>query len=201
MRFLRVCGLAVWGLAFMGVPHHVRAQEEVKNPVFQAAEDFSKTFSEADKRHFYVLFGNYNVIKVVQTVEEDVGKAIAKCAEKNPDMKEAVETKFKAWQGAFEPIMQEATGHLDNMLFAQDYAKPEDIKVFFGKIDTARQSKDQGDKSYVGTKPACESLLKTMNKTQKDLTGLLRATLLTVPQTMESEGRPKAPAQKTPQDP
>lgn len=170
-----------------------KTEEQAPNPVFTEAEKFTKTFNEADKRHFYLLFSNYNMTKVVGTVESDVGVAVEKCGQANPDLKAPLANRYKAWSEAIAPIMTESKANIDNMILVQSYAKPADIRKFFGLIDEARNAKDKEvNKVPVTSKEACEYLLKTMDKTQPQMVKLLEATLINLPRAMQAEREEKA---------
>lgn len=162
--------------------------EEKKNPVVAAAEEFTKGFSDVDRRHFNILYGNYNLVKVVETVKGDVALAVGKCGEANADMKQALDDRYAKWGDAIKPVMTEAEANINNMVFAQEYAKPKEIRKFFKLIDKARADKEKEvEKVPVTSKEACEYLLKTMDSTQENMIKLLRATLVSLPQAMQQE--------------
>ena len=185
-------------------------KEPPKNDVLAAAEEFTKDLDERSKRHFTVLYGNYNLIKVVEDVRDSVDTAIDACGEANPDMKEDLDTRFKEWKAAIKPVLKEADGNVDNMVVAQDYAKPREIKKFFKLIDKAR--KQQGkevEKIPVTSLEACESLLKRMDGTQANMVRLLQSTLVSLPRVIqaedekakaEEEAKAKAEAEKAAQE-
>ena len=160
----------------------------VKNEVVAAAEDFIKDLDEPSKRHFTVLYGNYNLITVVEEVEDGIDLAVDACSEANPDMKEALESRFDEWKDAVRPVIKEADAHIGNMILAQDYSKPRKIRKFFKLIDKARKEKSKDVKKMPVTTPeACQSLLEKMNETQGNMTKLLRMTLLSLPQVMQEQ--------------
>ncbi|MCC6598069.1 MAG: hypothetical protein IT559_04710 [Alphaproteobacteria bacterium] len=164
------------------------AAAQKKNPVIEAAADFTKDFSDVEKRHFGVLYGNYNLVKVVETVQKDVGLAANKCGDTNPDMKAALDKRYEEWNAAIKPVMGEAEGNINNMIYAQDYAKPKEIKKFFKFIDKTRADRDKEvEKIPVTSKEACEHLLKTMDSTQASMIQLLQATLISLPQIIQEQ--------------
>lgn len=190
MRRLALIGVLITGIACVCAAASPRAAEaeRKKNEVVAAAEEFTKNFGDADRRHFNVLYGNYNLVKVVETVRKDVGLAVGKCGEANPEMKEALAKRYGEWQEAIKPVMTEAEANINNMVFAQDYAKPKEIRKFFKMIDEARADRDKNiEKVPVTSKEACEYLLKTMDSTQENMINLLQATLISLPQAMQLE--------------
>ncbi len=160
--------------------------EPVKNEVAAAAEEFMKDLNEANQRHFSVLHSNYNMIKVVETVRESVDEAVDACGDANPDMEDALETRFGEWKAAVSPVIKEADANVDNMIVAQEYAKPKEIQKFLKLIDKVR--KEQGKlvkRNPVVSAEACQSLLEKMNGTQENMVKLLQSTLVTLPQVMQ----------------
>lgn len=178
-------------------PKAERQPSQNKNAVVAAAEEFTQGFSDEDRRHFNVLYGNYNLVKIVETVQDDVGTAVKKCGEANADMKEPLDKRYDEWRAAIKPVMAEAEANLNNMVFAQDYAQPKKIRKFFKLIDDAREKRDaEVEKVPVTSKEACEYLLKTMDSTQQSMISLLRATLVSLPQIMQLEQERKNQEQK-----
>lgn len=178
-------------------PKAEKQPESKKNAVVAAAEEFTQGFSDEDRRHFNVLYGNYNLVKIVETVQDDVGTAVKKCGEANAGMKEPLDKRYGEWRAAIKPVMTEAEANLNNMVFAQDYAQPKKIRKFFKFIDDAREKRDaEVEKVPVTSKEACEYLLKTMDSTQQSMVGLLQATLVSLPQLMQMEQEQKKQEQK-----
>ncbi len=174
------------------------AGNKAKNPFVEDVEKFTESFSDINRRHFIMVISNYNLIKVVETVEGDIKLATDKCSEVNPEMKEALAGDYTAWSAAISPVMKDAKGNIENMILAQEYAKPKEIRNFFKKIDTQRAEKDkEAEKVPVTSKEACQHLQKTMGKTQKKMTSLLKSTLVSLPQQIQGEAdKEKADAAK-----
>lgn len=189
--------LAVFGAVLLLIPSVLLAQDErqekaafAKNEVVEAAKKFTEGFDDASKRHFNVLYGNYNMIKVVETVRDSVGTAIHACGDDNPDMKTSLDDRFDAWNKAVNPLLEDADANVQNMVLAQEYAKPGDIKIFFKLIDKARAQKDnEAQKIPVTSAQGCQKLLDSMDFTQPNMIKLLRATLVSLPQVIQAEDR------------
>lgn len=163
---------------------------EQKNEVLEAAGDFMKELDDTNRRHFNVLFGNHNMIRVVETVRDDIGLAVDACGEANPDLKGALNDRYKDWKAAIKPVLAEADGNVKNMIIAQDYAKPKKIRDFLKMIDKARKTQEkQVEKVPVTSQEACQSLLNSMNDTEANMIQLLRTTLISLPQAMQEEDR------------
>lgn len=138
---------------------------------------------ENEQQHFFMAYTNYNLIETVKVVQDDVGTAIDKCGENNPEMKEELKTRFKAWNTTISPLVKEAEGNFKNMLVAQDYASQGEIKDIFASIqDTREKTYNQIEKIPVTTPEACQYLLSKMDETQDSMTNILTSTLMTFPQ-------------------
>lgn len=155
---------------------------ETREDMFKKLKEISDKLEGAEKHHFNLANSNYAFITTVRTVQRDVGKAITACGENNPEMKTALDTRFGQWNTAVDPVMSEAQGHLDNMIIAQDYAAPEDIKGVFKVMDEARhKAESEIEKIPVTTPEACQYLIDKMDETQASMIGLLRQTLISTP--------------------
>lgn len=161
------------------------AQDELA--LHQNLRTLSEDLPEQDKMHFFTMYNNDNLIETVKTVASDVGKAVAACGENNPDMAGPLAARFESWQEAIKPVMEEARGHLENMILAQDYLPAESIR---GVLDLAHQTRTETQskisKIPVTSVEACTFLLHKMDETQSSMIGLLQATLNAVPQAAET---------------
>ncbi len=147
--------------------------------------EITEGLDEPSLKHFYALYGSHNLIQVVESVRDQVSDAIEKCSEANPDMKDALETRYEQWDEAIRPIMSDAVANVENMIAAQDYAKPRNIKKLLKFADKMRkEARESLERFPVTTPEACEYLRAKMDETQQNLTGLLESTLVSLPQTM-----------------
>ena len=175
------------------------AIETVNNPALTAQSNSSqKTFSmlrelmnkidKQEQRHLFMIYNNYNLIEAVKTVQTDISKTITGCSQNNPDMKNRLEKRFVLWDSTVTPVLEEAKGHLNNMVIAQSYAKSKDIKAIFTSVDkTRKDTATRLDKVHVTTKDACKFLLKKIDKTQDTMISILKSTLVNTPQTYQEE--------------
>jgi hypothetical protein len=175
-----------------GVAEHQQAAQEV----FDLTKKIAEGLSPEEQKHFFLIYNNYNLIGTVKMVQTDVGNAVKACGDANPDMKDAMSTRFGKWNDAVNPVIKEAQGNVDNMVIAQEYAKPADIKKVFKGLDKTRTlANKQIEKTPVTTKDACEYLLNTMDDTQENFVQLLRSTLVSAPVALPVT----EPAQKEPE--
>lgn len=152
--------------------------EELRESANSLTARIMEGLDEAQQLHFYTIYSHYNLISTVRVVQKDVGNAIAACGKANPDMKEGLDARFKDWNAAVNPVMEEAKIKIDNMVAAQDYAKPKDMRKLLKNLDDMRTQIDsQIDKIPVSSPEACEYLAEKMDETQDDMVDMLRGTL------------------------
>ena len=137
IRFFRI-SLAV----LMFIPA-ASAQDASKAPekseFLLAVEEFTEGLSPRDARHFNILYGNYNLMKIVEGIRETVGNTVKKCGQEHPDLKERMATRFGVWKEAVNPILKESKANIDNMVVAQDYAEAKEIRKIFKALVKERE--------------------------------------------------------------
>ena len=177
-------------------PAHAAQSDEAKSLAMQVREgieEFTKDLNRSEKRHFGVIYGNYNLIKVVERIREDVGNAVDACGDENPDIKEEAETRYKAWTEAIDPVLKDAEANVGNMIVAQEYARPRKFDTFFKLVEKARNAHDKDvEKVPVTTLEACQTMIEKMDDTQENLTELLTDTLVSLPHALEAERQKEA---------
>ena len=178
----------------LAVAEEEAVPQVTKDPLIEAQKDaidntnmllakLVKDLDEAQRRHLMFTYSNYNLIQTTEAVKTDVEDAVQQCGAENPDMKEALDARFKDWQGALDPVLEEAQSNLDNMVLVQEYAPKKKIREVFKSVDNAREKTDaRFEKTPVTTKEACTYLLGKMDDTQDNLTSLLRQTLVSFSQ-------------------
>ncbi len=135
--------------------------------------------SDKDKESFLILRNKYSIIRVVGIVERDVDNAVKACGKANPDIKEKMETRFKQWKGAVNPIIDTAKKTFDKDLQSQKVVDAKDVKKVLKLQDEAYEfNEKQITKTPVTTLKACEGLLASMDRTEDSMIGLLEKTLL-----------------------
>ena len=156
-----------------------------------------------DKESIFILRNKHSVIRVIRVVERDIQNAVKSCAKENPDMKDQIEGRFKQWQDAVMPILDTAQKQLDKDVAAQTIVPVKDLKNVLKLNDQAYEDGEkQIKKQPVSTKEACESLIKSMDRTEDEMISLLQQTLLTesVIRSRAAKAKPaedaKAPAAK-----
>ncbi len=153
-------------------------------------EDLAKLTGELnddERRHFFMIYNSHNMIATVKHVEKEVGGAIDACSKNNPDMADKLNARYKEWTSAVDEKISAAEANRDNMVMAQDYAKPKTIKSAMKQADGLRkETQDYMERVPVTSAEACDYLLNKMDETQDNMIELLQATLVSVPQAMQS---------------
>jgi len=164
-------------------------QETPDGPVQEmltAVKGLSDGLTPQQIRHFFMVYNNYNIVSTVRMVRENIAEAVKACAAENPDLKSKLNNRFSRWTGAVMPVMSESEANINNMVFAQDYVQPGEIKKIFDLVDKARaHAAAQENKEPATTKEACNYLHDNMDNTQRHMVSMLRGTLAS---------RPPAPA-------
>jgi hypothetical protein len=177
----RHCAALFFLLLF--IPSFSYAQEKSKSPVdvwVEAENAMIAPLNDDQKESVFILRNKHSIIRVIGVVERDIGNAVKACVEKNPDLKDRMETRFNQWKGAVLPIVETARKNLDKDIKAQSIVKPEEFKKVMKLNDKAFEySDEQTIKTPVSEKSACEDLLSSMDDTEDRMITLLRETLLT----------------------
>lgn len=186
----------LWIAVLMTLPMQAMADDATQS-VRERIDTISADLNDNQQAHFMALTGSYNLISVVDIVREDVENAVSSCAKENPDFAGDLKARHKGWNAALDPVMADAQANVDNMIAVQGYAPSSDIKALLKFMDDERRTKNADiDKVPVTTLDACKHLRDTMDKTQEELTELLRSTLVSLPRSLQQNLREK----ETPQD-
>ena len=141
---------------------------------------------DSDRRHFYTLYNNNNLISTVKNVRDHIGDAIDACSENNPDMEDNLRARYKEWTDAVNEKLEEAEGQVENMVLAQEYASDSDINKILKRADELRDKTQKNVERIPVTSPeACEYLLNKMDETQANMLSYLGTVLVAMPQAMD----------------
>ncbi len=173
-----------WAQEDAGSDVSAEADDKRFMSVYEKVKAFTQGFDSASKTHFAIISDAHNIVQVVSMVEEQVGDAVQKCGAANPSMKLLLDTRYQSWRGGIDPILEEAQANYQNMIAAQDYAKPQQIRDVLSFIDRKRIY-NRGEVEPVTTPEACEYLRSKMDETEQNLTELLQQTLISLPQRMK----------------
>lgn len=135
--------------------------------------------SKEGKESFFIIRNKYSIIRVTRVVERDIGAAVKSCGDKNPDIKNSMESRFNQWKNAVNPILDTAQKTLDKDLQEQ---KIVDVKAAKNVLKLNDEAYEHGEKQIVKTpvitKEACGELLRSMDETENQMVELLQQTLL-----------------------
>lgn len=149
-------------------------------------KDISLPLNASNRRHFYMIYNNHNMISTVEHVRSKVSEGIDACSKENPDMEEALRARFAIWDEAVGAKLDEARGFRDNMIEVQEYTKASKIRNVIKQADKLRKETNESVETIpVTTKEACDYLLNKMDETQETMLSLLSATLITLPQALQ----------------
>lgn len=120
----------------------------------------------------------HGTIRAVENVEDSVKKAVSSCAEKNPDMKDRIQSRFDNWKLAIRPTLKKAESKLEKMILLQSFGKPSEVRGYLKLFDEAVAARDAAIKSVPITEKAeCERLIGKMDETEESLTKLMTDSL------------------------
>ncbi|MFP4314291.1 MAG: hypothetical protein ACLFR0_08185 [Alphaproteobacteria bacterium] len=160
--------------------------------------EMSVNLNSENRRHFFMIYNNHNMISTVEHVRSKVNEGIEACSKANPEMEDDLNTRFDAWKEAVQEKLDEAKAQRDNMIAVQDYIEPLKIRAVMNQADDLRKETSMNaETTPVTTKEACEYLLNKMDETEKTMLTLLQTTLVRLPQEMQEadDNAADAPAQ------
>ncbi len=173
----------------LAVPSVVSAQElnkpeaakkfmEAENPHLKKlnarTDELTRTLGEAELKNLFYIRETFGTVRAVTVVQRDVGAAVKSCGKANPDMKEAMDARFKEWSDSVGPVVKDREAMMDKAITAQTYMKPKEIRDYLKLIQQTAEFADKSiEKNYATAKEDCESLLKSMDRTQEVVTELL----------------------------
>lgn len=169
-------------------PKKVQAQSATTAPTgatkewIDAENKLIDPLSEKDKESVLILRNKYSYIRATRVVSRDVGNAVKSCGEKNPDMKDKMDARYKQWRSAIDPILDTAQKQLDKDIDKQKVVDADDLRDVLDLHDEAYEAAEkQVTKTPVTTKEACLGTLESMDRTEDNLIAILQQTLLPEP--------------------
>lgn len=132
-----------------------------------------------EQETFLLIREKYSIIKTIGIAEKDIGNAVKSCGKNNPAMKDQMESRFKQWQDAVNPIIKAAEKNLETELNNQKVVELSAAKNIFKLQDEAyAHNEKMTTKQVVTTAEACQGLLDSMDRTEDNMISLLEQTLL-----------------------
>lgn len=132
-----------------------------------------------EQETFLLIREKYSIIKTIGIAESDIGNAVKSCGKNNPGMKDKMESRFKQWQDAVNPIIEAAEKNLETELKNQKVVELSAARNIFKLQDEAyAYNEKMTTKQVVTTAEACQGLLDSMDRTEDNMISLLEQTLL-----------------------
>ena len=132
-----------------------------------------------EQETFLLIREKYSIIKTIGIAKKDIDAAVKSCGKNNPDMKGKMDSRFKQWQEAVDPIIKAAEKNLDAELNNQKVVEVGAAKNIFKLQDEAyAYNEKMTTKQVVTTAEACQGLLDSMDRTEDNMISLLEQTLL-----------------------
>jgi len=157
----------------------LKAQETPITKWMDAENAMIDTLPRQNQKVFFVLRNKANVIRSVNMVERDIKNAVKSCAKENKEISLDIKSRFKDWQRAVNPILKEADKFLKKELKEQEAFHISDYKHVTKLNDKAFEfSEKQIKKKPVSSLKACQGLMKSMDRSENQLVGLLQDILL-----------------------
>lgn len=164
-----------------------RAMDPEVRALNKSLAELTMDLDDNDRRHFYTLYNNNNLISTVTYVRDHIGEAIDACSENNPDMEDDLRARYKKWTDAVNEKLEEAEAQVENMVLVQEYASDDAINEVLKQADDLRAKTQENVERIPVTSPeACEYLLNKMDETQETMLRYLGTVLVAMPQAMEA---------------
>lgn len=161
----------------------MKAQSGSLRQLTDDIQALTESLDPPSRAHFYMIYNNHNMISTVKRVRADVGNAVDKCSENNPEIEDRIRTRYNQWEEVVMEKLEEAQGNIDNMVIAQDYADEKKIRSIMKLADDLRiETMAKMERIPVTTLEACEYLLNKMDETQANMVSLLESALVSAPQ-------------------
>lgn len=145
----------------------------------EAENALLETLPPANQEVLFVFRNKHSVMRSIEVVHRDIKNAVKACGKENSDMKSAMNTRLKEWEGAVFPILNESKKFLKQELKEQEAFHISDYTHVMKLNDKAFEfSETMIKKEPVTSKEACEGLLNSMDSTEDKLVGLLQNILL-----------------------
>ena len=142
--------------------------------VEQKARELVAPLTQPQMQDLFLLREGYGLIRSVEIVQRDIGRAVRLCGEDNPDLKGPMEARYKKWTGTVDPVLKEKMTALQKAIDTQTYTQPAKIRGYFKALDDAAlYAEKKFDKRVITTEDACKSLLQSMDGTEENVAGIM----------------------------
>lgn len=158
----------------------VKELRSANNPHIKKVEDKARglisPLTQPQMKYMLEIREAYGVVRSVEIVEKDVARAVRLCGEDNPGIKDSMSDRFAQWTGSVSPILKGKMDAIQAAIDKQDFTPPAKVRDYLKTLDDAARYAEGKFKKEVLTSPAaCESLRKSMDRTEDDVVRLMSA--------------------------
>ncbi|MCB9990515.1 MAG: hypothetical protein H6867_03925 [Rhodospirillales bacterium] len=182
---LILCGFLispVWAEEQAGKPDTEKQEKaELKKPenphaaaVKEKARALAKAMSKEQAEQFSVIRENFGVLRSVRMTRKSVTNAVKECAAKNPDMKDAINSRYKSWDEGIHPVLEKQQKSMKASISSGLFNDPKQVEDYLDTVDDmAEYADNRMEKKVVTTPEACQSLIDSMDKSSEIILELI----------------------------
>ena len=154
------------------------APPEAQTKLDQETQELMKGLDENKLRQLAAIRNAHGTLKAVDNVQTSVKNAVGACSEKNPGLKDEINSRFDNWKMAIRPTIKKGEDKLEKMILLQSFAKPSEVRAYLKLFDDAVKARDAKITAVPVTEEAeCKRLIKKMDETEETLVKLLTESL------------------------
>jgi hypothetical protein len=140
----------------------------------QRTKQILSQLNAQETRQFAAIRDAHGIVQSVAYVEQRLKKAVQSCRQSHKDLVPTLDKSMQGWTQEVSPVMQQARQRLDKMIMLQNYSTPKEIRAFLRLFDQAVEERNKDIKIIpISSKGECQDLIKSLDKTKKDLPKLL----------------------------
>ncbi len=140
----------------------------------KTAEALFTNLSTQEMKDAYQLRTLHGIIKSVESVRQDLVNSTQSCIENHPDKRAEITDSFNRWKNEINPRLEKAAVTLDKRI-TENKAMPESLfRKYLALIDRMAETADSKvQKDYITSKEACDFLVKKLETSRDELSGVL----------------------------
>lgn len=151
-------------------------------------------------QYIFQLRQEFGVIRSIQVVQKDIGKAVESCGNEHEDLKAPIMARYESWKAAVAPKLNAADNALKKAIGRQSFRPTVRVSMLLDHVEAAFEERDaQLEKVPVTTKDACQILQDSMDNTQENLLNLLDETATRLSE-LDAREKEAEEAMQTPQE-
>lgn len=165
-----------------GSGHGNKAETALKDPEMnelnlrlrKTAEALFTNLSTQEMKDAYQLRNQHGIIKSVESVRQDLVNSTQSCIENHSDKRAEITDSFNRWKNEINPRLEKASINLDKRI-TENKAMPESLfRKYLALIERMAETADSKvQKDYITSKEACDFLVKKLETSRDELSGVL----------------------------